>query len=113
MTRLSQKPQVTDSSGPGRAEVNPAVRRYLRDWRLGELDDTRTQVMAQAQAEATVPEPGLKRLSRTERQVIVERFLAGTTREQLAAEYGVSLSTVKLLLRRAGARRPRWPKQSA
>jgi DNA-directed RNA polymerase specialized sigma24 family protein len=93
--------------------LNPTVRRYLRDWRLGDLDDTRAKLMAMAQAETMTPAHGSEHLSEANRQAIIERFMAGTTREQLAAEYGVSLSTVKRLLRKAGVRRQDWPKRSS
>lgn len=69
--------------------------------------------MAKAQAEVVIPAQGSERLSEADRQAIIERFRAGSTREQLANEYGVSLSTVKRLLRKAGVRRQDRPKRSA
>lgn len=93
--------------------LNPAVRRYLRDWRLGDLDDARAQLMAKVQAEALTPRLDSEHLSDADAQAIIEGFKAGSTREQLAEEFGVSLSTVKRLLRKAGVRRQDWPKRSA
>jgi hypothetical protein len=93
-------------------KLNPALRRYLRDWRLGELDDVRARVMVKVQEEAVTPAQDSGHLPDADRQAIIERYRAGESGEQLAKDYGVSLSTVRRLLRKAGVRRKDWPRRS-
>ena len=83
--------------------LNPALRRYLRDWRLRDPDlplpqPTVTQGRSRSYAMAD-------RLTEDQIQALVESYLAGTHADTLAERYGISLSSVRRLLRQHGARR--------
>lgn len=87
--------------------LNPALRRYLREWRVRDLDDTRLRV---AEAVSSRPEPpGLwklaDRLTEDDERALVASYLGGATQKALAEQYGMSRSSLKRLLNKHGARK--------
>jgi DNA-directed RNA polymerase specialized sigma24 family protein len=96
-------------SGPGRTAVEPALRRYLREWRQRDRDNVQ-QRLIDALGERPEPDPPLRvidRLSADAEQAIVDAFMAGTPKWELAERYDLSLSSIKRLLKRHGASRRR------
>lgn len=94
-------------------KLNPALRRYLRDWRLRDPDEARARA-----ATAVKPSPERvsrvsDRLSEAEQQALIASFQAGTSKQKLAERYGIGMSSVKRLLREHGVRGERWPKPTA
>jgi DNA-directed RNA polymerase specialized sigma24 family protein len=90
-------------------KLNPALRRYLRNWRL--RDPAETQARAAA-AIKPLPERVSRvsdRLTDEQQQAIIASFQAGTSKQTLAERYGTSISSVKRLLREHGVRGERWP----
>jgi len=53
------------------------------------------------------------RLTEAEQQAIIEGFQAGTSKQKLAERYGISMSSIKQLLREHGVRGERWPQDTA
>ncbi|MCD0443659.1 hypothetical protein LO763_08480 [Glycomyces sp. A-F 0318] len=53
----------------------------------------------------TAPRPLRKRLAPGDRQRLIEQYLAGALQKELAAQYDLGLSSVKTILREAGARK--------
>lgn len=53
----------------------------------------------------TAPRPLRKRLAPKDRQRLIEDFLAGALQKDLATRYAIGLSSVKTILRNAGARK--------
>lgn len=99
--------RASTKRGPGRAKVEPALRRYLRGWRLRDRDQVQQRLI---EAVAGRPEPGpplrvSDRLSADAEQAIVDAFMAGTPKWELAERYEVSLSSIKRLLKRRGVSR--------
>jgi DNA-directed RNA polymerase specialized sigma24 family protein len=93
--------------GPGRTAVEPALRRYLREWRERNPEEVR-QRLTEAAAEHAEPQTPFQvadRLTADGEQAIVDAFMAGTPKWQLAERHGVSMSSVKRLLRRHRATR--------
>jgi hypothetical protein len=83
--------------------LNPALRQYLRDWRLRDRDlplDLPAVSERRSRSYALVD-----RLTDQEIEALVQSYLAGTSADTLAARYGISLRSVRRLLRRHGARR--------
>jgi hypothetical protein len=89
--------------------LNPALRRHLREWRLRDPDEVRVRV-AEVTALAPDPVPDWRicdRLTAEDEQALAASFRAGTAKHQLAERYGISLSSVKRLLRKHNVRRDR------
>jgi DNA-directed RNA polymerase specialized sigma24 family protein len=89
--------------------LNPALRRYLREWRLRDPAEVQLRL---AEVVSSCPEPEAPfrvtdRLTTEAEQTLVAGFMAGTSKRELAEQYGISESSVKRLLRRHGATRPR------
>ncbi|MCH7230692.1 hypothetical protein L0U85_07490 [Glycomyces sp. L485] len=53
----------------------------------------------------TTPRPLRKRLAPKDRQRLITDYLAGALQKDLAARYDIGLSSVKTILREAGARK--------
>lgn len=53
----------------------------------------------------TAPRPLRKRLAPKDRQRLIADYLAGAMQKELAARYDIGLSSVKTILREAGARK--------
>jgi hypothetical protein len=66
--------------------------------------------MAATRAKRRAPEPIRLRLGDAAVADLVAEFVAGTTRQNLADQYGVSVSSVKRLIRGSGARRGDTPR---
>jgi hypothetical protein len=91
---------------------NPDVRQLV--WSVQDLFDGKPDALALGARAATrrelrAPERVRVRLGDAAVAELVATFVAGTTREMLVDRYGVSLSSVKRLLRGSGARRPGGP----
>jgi DNA-directed RNA polymerase specialized sigma24 family protein len=81
--------------------LNPALRRYLGDWRLRDRDlpvDLPVVSERRSRTYALVD-----RLTEQEVGALVQSYLEGTPAHELAERYGVSLSSVKRLLRQQRA----------
>ena len=91
---------------------NPEVRRFVCS--VQDLIDRKSDALAPGAQVATrcerrAPKRVRVRLGDAAVDELVAAFVAGTTREMLVDRYGVSLSSVKRLLRGSGARRPGGP----
>jgi DNA-directed RNA polymerase specialized sigma24 family protein len=53
----------------------------------------------------TAPRPLRKRLAPKDRQRLIEQYLDGAMQKELATRYGIGLSSVKTVLREAGAKK--------
>ena len=53
----------------------------------------------------TAPRPLRKRLATKDRQQLIEEYLGGAFQKDLATRYAIGLSSVKTILRDAGARK--------
>ena len=53
----------------------------------------------------TAPRPLRKRLAPSDRQRLIAEYLAGALQKDLAGRYDIGLSSVKTILREAGARK--------
>ncbi|MEU5872174.1 hypothetical protein AB0A73_11530 [Glycomyces sp. NPDC047369] len=53
----------------------------------------------------TAPRPLRKRLAPKDRQRLIEQYLDGDLQKELATRYGIGLSSVKTVLREAGAKK--------
>jgi hypothetical protein len=57
----------------------------------------------------TAPRPLRKRLAPKDRQRLIEEYLGGALQKDLATRYAIGLSSVKTILRDAGARKDAMP----
>jgi hypothetical protein len=80
-----------------RADLLGPLLEVLRRIGAGDQEDEPGGVMSQESAGRCRPSD---RLSEADVRKIAERFRAGVPKHKLAAEYGMSLSTVKRMLRR-------------
>jgi DNA invertase Pin-like site-specific DNA recombinase len=81
--------------------LNPGLTVYLRRWvEQGRTGDEATPVALAERCQSGRQWRVRDRLSEAEVRQLVKAFQAGTTKHELAERYGISLSSVKRVLRR-------------
>jgi DNA invertase Pin-like site-specific DNA recombinase len=88
-------------------KLNPGLAVYLRKW----VEEGRPADKATSVASLAGPPPGRQwrvrdRLGEADACELVEAFRGGTSKHKLAEQYGISLSSVKRVLRRRRAALP-------
>lgn len=89
------------------SDTFPLVKALRSDLANHAKPDTKSQIDSSGRIAPVrmAPRPLRKRLAPKDRRRLIEEYLAGTLQKDLATRYEIGLSSVKAVLREAGARK--------